>query len=290
VEQIHSSIKERKAAMAVKKREDHEETKVWEETMPGPDGEQEQKVLTVDFLRKYITYCRQLQPVLSEKSQAKVSERYVDMRMRFQSGFADVANPNSEQKPRLAVTTRTLEALIRLATAHAKIKLRKEEVLEEDVEEAYKLMLAAREEDAPEPEEPEDAQVEDAEEHGGDDGDDGPEGPGEDGGDSQSQRKGSAKKGQKRKRGEGNEPEEPSDLPIFASRLTVLSTMVGRSFAKEGAPDMNKEKLLESVNSNLSEAEAPFTEEEFTAGLLELEKQNKVMVPDDGDGTVFLVE
>merc|ERR1712228_421895 len=58
-------------------------------------------------------------------------------------------NPDGNKKPRLAVTTRTLEAIIRLATAHAKLKLRKDEVLEEDVEEAYRLMLLAREEEDP---------------------------------------------------------------------------------------------------------------------------------------------
>merc|ERR1711934_906212 len=73
-----------------------------------------------------------------------------DLRMRFQSGIAgDLDDPESKQKPRLAVTTRTLEALIRLATAHAKLKLRKDDVLPEDVHEAYKLMMAAREEDVP---------------------------------------------------------------------------------------------------------------------------------------------
>merc|ERR1719446_531580 len=69
------------------------------------------------------------------------------MRTRFQSGFADVQAAEASRKPRLAVTTRTLEAIIRLATAHAKLKLRKDEVLKEDVVEAYKLMLGAREED-----------------------------------------------------------------------------------------------------------------------------------------------
>merc|ERR1711937_315732 len=79
-----------------------------------------------------------------------VAEKYVDMRMRFQSGLADSSNPESNKKPRLAVTTRTLEALIRLSTAHAKLKLRKHDVLPEDVHEAYKLMMAAREEEGTE--------------------------------------------------------------------------------------------------------------------------------------------
>merc|ERR1740120_250768 len=70
--------------------------------------------------------------------------------MRFQSGFSDQQrdqNPDAKRKPRLAVTTRALEALIRLATAHAKLRLRRLEVLPEDVQEAYRLMLAAREEE-----------------------------------------------------------------------------------------------------------------------------------------------
>merc|ERR1719199_1830608 len=119
-----------------------EATEVFERTMRGPNGEAPPEVLTVDFLRKYIRFCRRLSPVLTEEAQAAVAEKYVDMRMRFQSGLADVDSPDSNKKPRLAVTTRTLEALIRLATAHAKLKLRKDHVLPEDVQEAYALMMA----------------------------------------------------------------------------------------------------------------------------------------------------
>merc|ERR1719352_1223042 len=79
----------------------------------------------------------------------KVAEKYTDMRMRFPTGRADPGDATGAKKPKLAVTTRTLEALIRLATAHAKLKLRKYEVLPEDVQEAYKLMMAAREEEVP---------------------------------------------------------------------------------------------------------------------------------------------
>merc|ERR1712070_95808 len=83
-------------------------------------------------------------PVLSTEAQQEVADRYVDMRMRFQTGHGE---SDSDKKSKLAVTTRTLEALIRLATAHAKLKLRADEVTKEDVEEAYKLMLSAREEE-----------------------------------------------------------------------------------------------------------------------------------------------
>ncbi|CAK0869248.1 unnamed protein product [Prorocentrum cordatum] len=142
VEQIHSSLLERKKE--ADQSETPEATKVYERSA-GDASE----IVTVDFLRKYVKYCRRFTPVLSARAQEVVSEKYVDMRMRFQSSITELSNPNSTKKPRLAVTTRTLEALIRLATAHAKLKLRKDEVLEEDVLEAYRLMLAAREEDAP---------------------------------------------------------------------------------------------------------------------------------------------
>merc|ERR1712232_1369967 len=145
VEQVHSNILQRQQESDSRKSQ--EATEVFERKIPGPNGEKPPEVLTVDFLRKFIRFSRRLTPVLTEEAQATVAEKYCDMRMRFQSGLADTSNPESNKKPRLAVTTRTLEALIRLATAHAKMKLRKEEVLKEDVLEAYNLMLAAREEE-----------------------------------------------------------------------------------------------------------------------------------------------
>merc|ERR1719251_24855 len=148
VEHVHSSILERR--QEVDTRRSQEATEVFQKTARKGDGEEAPEILTVDFLRKYLRFCRRLKPRLSEEASAAVAEKYVDMRMHFQSGFSDQQQQGSKRKPRLAVTTRTLEALIRLSTAHAKLQLRKKEVLPEDVEEAYRLMLAAREEDVPE--------------------------------------------------------------------------------------------------------------------------------------------
>merc|ERR1740121_3571746 len=152
VEHVHSSILERRQETDTRRAQ--EATEVFQKAAPKGDGEEPPEIVTVDFLRKYLRFCRRLKPKLTEASQAVVAEKYVDMRMRFQSGFSDQQrdqqDPNAKRKPRLAVTTRTLEALICLSTAHAKLRLRKDEVLPEDVQEAYKLMLAAREEDLPE--------------------------------------------------------------------------------------------------------------------------------------------
>jgi len=252
VEHVHSSILERRQEADVRKAQ--EATEVFQRAAPRGDGEEAPEVLTVDFLRKYLRYCRRLAPKLSEAAQAAVAEKYVDMRMRFQSGFSDQQNPDSKRKPRLAVTTRTLEALIRLATAHAKLRLRKDEVLPEDVQEAYKLMLQAREEEVPELAAPIDAAA-----------------PGPDGGD---------EPGAAEPRGLKRTSEEvglQGRASIVPGRFASLRTLVARSFARLGEQQVQRGDLLESVNAGLTAGEPAFTEDEFDAGIDQLEADNKVM-------------
>jgi len=264
VEQIHSSILERRQDADARRAQ--EATEVFEKTLPGPDGEAAPEVLTVDFLRKYLRYCRRLTPVLSQAASARVAEKYVDMRMRFNNGQGEVG-PSESKKPRLAVTTRTLEAIIRLATAHAKLKLRKDEVLEEDVDEAHKLLLAAREEDAP------------AMDAGGSAGDGGDAPPPADGGE--------PGRGQKRSReeepaGAGAAEVEEGSIRITSGRLAVLTTLVARSLARQAQQEVPRGDLLMSVNEGLAEGEPAFNEDEFSAGLDSLEAQNKIMVLESG--------
>lgn len=219
-------------------------------------------------MRKYLRFCRRLKPKLNEEAQAEVAERYVDMRMRFQSGFADQQNPDAKRKPRLAVTTRTLEALIRLATAHAKLKLRKDEVLTEDVREAYKLMLLAREEEVPERPA--------AEGEGAPDGNDG-DGPDTD------------LRGQKRTAEEAGLGVEAEGAPaIQPARFTSLRTLVARIFARLGEQQIPWGVLLENVNADMAEGEPAFTEAEFASGIDRLELENKVMNVADTGYVIFV--
>eukprot|EP00421_Protoceratium_reticulatum_P005868 CAMPEP_0168371472 /NCGR_PEP_ID=MMETSP0228-20121227/7791_1 /TAXON_ID=133427 /ORGANISM="Protoceratium reticulatum, Strain CCCM 535 (=CCMP 1889)" /LENGTH=788 /DNA_ID=CAMNT_0008384365 /DNA_START=64 /DNA_END=2430 /DNA_ORIENTATION=- len=264
VEQVHSSILQRRQEVDTRKAQ--EATQVFEKTLPGPDGEAAPEVLTVDFLRKYLRYCRRLTPVLSEGAQKEVAEKYVDMRMRFQSGYAELNNPDSSKKPRLAVTTRTLEALIRLATAHAKLRLRKDEVIEEDVLEAYRLMLGAREEDVP-----------------------AATGPSDDGAPPPEGSEGTSQ-GQKRKRDEPDmlaQAGQEGAIAITSGRLESLTTLVARTFARQGRQEIPKGELLEAVNGMLVQGEHVFSDVEFAAGLESLEAQNRIMV--DEAGSVILV-
>merc|ERR1711959_68948 len=68
VEQVHSNILQRREE--ADKNRATEPTEVFERKIPGPNGEEPPEVLTVDFLRKYIRFCRRLTPVLNEEAQA----------------------------------------------------------------------------------------------------------------------------------------------------------------------------------------------------------------------------
>eukprot|EP00933_Yihiella_yeosuensis_P005377 TRINITY_DN109890_c0_g1_i1.p1 TRINITY_DN109890_c0_g1~~TRINITY_DN109890_c0_g1_i1.p1 ORF type:complete len:794 (-),score=254.27 TRINITY_DN109890_c0_g1_i1:141-2522(-) len=267
VEEIHSSILERREEAGKEKK--NEPTKVFEDTMPTAEGEEAEQIVTVDFLQKYIRFCKRFTPTLSPAAQQAISEKYVDMRMRFQSGFADqnAADTAASRKPRLAVTTRTLEALIRLATAHAKLKLRKDEVLEEDVNEAYRLMLAAREEEVPTPPQAEAEEEEPMEE-------DAAEGERDD-------------SPRARKRARVEDDEGISGM-IQAARFESLRTLVARTFAQQKKDAISRGELLELINADLAPGEPAFSQEEFDSGLAKLEEANKVMLEETGDSVMFV--
>ena len=83
-----------------------------------------------ELLRKYIAYARKnVNPKLTDEANDILKEFYVSTR-----------NSNPEDQGAVPITARQLEAIIRLAEASAKIKL-KEKVEKEDAEKAVKLTL-----------------------------------------------------------------------------------------------------------------------------------------------------
>ncbi len=86
--------------------------------------------LPPDLLRKYIAYARRyVKPELTGEAEEIIKEYYIELRKK---------SAEKEDAP-LAITTRQLEALVRLAEAHAKMKL-KSKVEAEDAVEAVRLM------------------------------------------------------------------------------------------------------------------------------------------------------
>merc|ERR1712060_606953 len=82
-----------------------------------------------DLLRKYILYARErVHPKLHEMDQDKEAKMYADLR-------------NESQKTgSIPITVRHIEAMIRIAEAHAKMHLR-EFVRDDDVNMAIRVML-----------------------------------------------------------------------------------------------------------------------------------------------------
>ncbi len=86
--------------------------------------------IPTDLLRKYIAYARKnVRPRLTEEAKKLIEDFFVEMRRK------SLENPEAP----IAITARQLEALIRLAEAHAKMAL-KSEVTAEDAAEAIRLM------------------------------------------------------------------------------------------------------------------------------------------------------
>jgi len=73
------------------------------------------EVLSIPFIKKYIQYAKsRIKPVLTQEASDRISEIYVGLRNDDMQG---------NQRKTNAMTVRTLETIIRLATAHAKSRL-----------------------------------------------------------------------------------------------------------------------------------------------------------------------
>jgi len=82
-----------------------------ESTLDDSDDPHANDVLQHDFLRKYLHYAKtRRQPVLTESARDFIANRYAEMRAR-------------QDERTLPITARSLETVIRLATAHAKARL-----------------------------------------------------------------------------------------------------------------------------------------------------------------------
>jgi DNA replication licensing factor MCM3 len=114
------------------------ETRVWQRGNAGrrarglrhdflSDSAAEEEFLSKEFVRKYVHYARnRVQPQLTDEATELVTNSYATMRSK-------------QDQRNLPVTARSLETIIRLATAHAKARL-SPTIDEVDVEVAMELM------------------------------------------------------------------------------------------------------------------------------------------------------
>ncbi len=108
--------------------EEGKETQVFEKNSGFLYGSKKNEIVTKTFLKKYIAYAKKRsQPRLDNESVNYVSECWSKMR------------PREQVEKALPITVRTLETIIRLATAHAKCRL-SDEVTKRDCQVAEKLL------------------------------------------------------------------------------------------------------------------------------------------------------
>jgi DNA replication licensing factor MCM3 len=94
------------------------------------DDPHKRDALQLDFLRKYLHYAKtRIQPILTESARDFIAARYAEMRAR-------------QDDRTIPVTARSLETVIRLATAHAKARL-SNTVLTQDCEVAMDILSFA---------------------------------------------------------------------------------------------------------------------------------------------------
>jgi len=89
--------------------------------------------IEADLFRKYVSYAKNLRPVLTKEALERLKDFYLIMRSASETEGTPVA-----------ITARQLESLVRIAEARARVALR-EEVLAEDAEQAISIMTTSLE-------------------------------------------------------------------------------------------------------------------------------------------------
>jgi len=99
----------------------------------GSSRKKTDKIVGIEFMKKYIHIAKCIRPVLTDKASEVIAEEYANLRN---------ADFNSDIARTQPVTARALETLIRLSTAHAKVRLSKK-VEEQDAKLAIELVQFA---------------------------------------------------------------------------------------------------------------------------------------------------
>lgn len=275
--------------------EEHEELQIYEKHNNLLHGTKKKrdKILSKEFMRKYIHIAKAVTPVLTDEAANHIAEEYTRLRSQEQMG-ADMART-------APVTARTLETLIRLSTAHAKARMSKaveledSEVAVELVQFAYfkkvleKVKKRSRQERDLSSEEEEEASTQ------------------------------SSQKTDKKKRGrlgsqgseayspydfseqqevpeiqagtpkparpQREEEEEPmdADSQLSAERLKEFKSSLFAVFQSAHAQSVKRASLTEDINKG---RESRFTEAEVRGALARMQDDNQVMMADD---IIFLI-
>ncbi|KAM3851172.1 DNA replication licensing factor MCM3 [Vipera latastei] len=275
--------------------EEDQELQVYErhdDLLHGPRRRKE-KIVSMDFMRKYIHFAKMLKPLLTEEAAALLAQEYSSLRSQEQ-----VSSDNARTSP---ITPRTLETLIRLSTAHAKARMSK--IIEkQDAKAAVELVQFAYFKKVLEKEKKRKKQTE--------------EDPEEETDGEMSQEREKRKKKRRKTdsseqsptEGETHDPYDfsdteaempeiqahPSKIPevsstdeitskLSESRLKTFKAALLEVFRVAHAQSVNLKSLLESINRDNP---TPFSSAEVKAALEQMQEDNQIMMSDD---IIFLI-
>ncbi|XP_070705202.1 DNA replication licensing factor MCM3 isoform X1 [Pempheris klunzingeri] len=279
----------------------HEELQVYEKHNNLLHGSKRKrdKIVSKEFMRKYIHIAKAVTPVLTEEAANHIAEEYSRLRSQEQMG-ADIARTSP-------VTARSLETMIRLSTAHAKARMSKAVELV-DSEVAVELVQFAYFKKVLEKEKKRSRQERDS----------GSEEEEDEGSSTQHSQK-TAKKSRGRRGSQGSEPYSPydfseeqdvpdiqagtpkpakprreeeeamdataqgKDAEFSAERLKEFKSSLFAVFQSAHAQSVKMTSLMENINK---ERQNRFTEPEVRAALTRMQDDNQVMVADD---IIFLI-
>ncbi|KAM6915297.1 DNA replication licensing factor MCM3 [Xenentodon cancila] len=278
--------------------EEHEELQIYEKhnNLLHGSRRKKDKILSKEFMRKYIHIAKAVTPVLTAEAANHIAEEYSRLRSQEQLG-SDIARTSP-------VTARTLETLIRLSTAHAKARISKVVELE-DAEVAVELVQFAYFKKVLEKEKKRSKR----------DHDSGSEDEEEEETTTQQSQRTQRKRG--RRGSQGSEPYSPYDFSedqeipeiqagtpkparpqqedepmdaaapaeaeLSAERLKEFKSSLFTVFQSAHAQSVKMSMLMDAVNK---ECEKRFTEPEVHAALARMQDDNQVMVSDD---IIFLI-
>lgn len=277
------------------------ETPVYEKYDPllhGSSRKSSDQILSVEFMKKYISVVKCIKPKLSEQACDLISNEY--SRLRSQEMMeSDVARTQP-------VTARTLETLIRLSTAHAKARMAKS-VAPQDARAAIELVQYAYFKKVLEKEKKK-------RRRGDVDGGSDDDGSGEEDDESQSTNRSkrtrvvaydtdedepmveatSTDAGDITQRESITAPRETpqpssssetrSQATITETRLDVFKNGLQKIFRESHDSSMPVERIVNYINQN--SGDIAFTQGEVEAALDQMTNENQIMVADD---IVFLI-
>ncbi|EHB06890.1 DNA replication licensing factor MCM3 [Heterocephalus glaber] len=281
--------------------DEQQETQIYEkhDNLLHGTKKKKEKMVSAAFMKKYIHVAKIIKPSLTQESASYIAEEY--SRLRSQDSMS------SDTARTSPVTARTLETLIRLATAHAKARMSKTVDLQ-DAEEAVELVQYAyfkkvlekekkrkkRSEDESETEDEEEKSQEDHEQKRKrrrtrqSDAKDGDSYDPYDFSDTEEEMPQvhtpkTADSQETLKTAESQETQESQKVELRESRLKAFKVALLDVFREAHAQSVGLAHLTESVNQDKEE---PFSAEEIQAALDKMQDANQVMV---SEGIVFLI-